>query len=89
MAWGRLEYSISTCDTLPARIDYYDENGELERHMIFSEVAEIDGRLIPSRWTMYDDDEKGHHTTMKILEMDFDAEFSERVFSRRNLESGV
>lgn len=89
VVWGKLVYRISMSDTLPVRVEYYDEKGELERHMVFSEVEEIDGRLIPSRWTMYDDDEEGHYTTMKILEMEFDVELGDRIFSRRRLESGV
>jgi outer membrane lipoprotein-sorting protein len=88
VVWGRLEYWIARRDTLPVRIDYYDEKGDLKRHMVFSDVKPMGSRTIPTVWTMYDDTKKGQSTTMRLLDMQFDIKISQRFFSKRELESG-
>jgi outer membrane lipoprotein-sorting protein len=88
VVWGRLEYWIDRSDTLPVRLDYYDEEGNLKRHMVFSDVRQMGSRTIPTTWTMYDDTREGRHTTMKFIKMEFDIPISDTIFSRRELESG-
>lgn len=88
VVWGKLEYWISKRDTLPVRLEYYSEEGELKRHLVFSDVDKVGSRTIPTTWTMYDDTEENHRTTMKILEMQFDIPIRDSMFSKRELESG-
>jgi outer membrane lipoprotein-sorting protein len=88
VVWGKLEYWISKRDTLPVRLEYYDEEGQLKRHLLFSDVDTVGSRTIPTTWTMYDDIEEDHRTTMKILDMEFDIPIRDGVFSKRELESG-
>lgn len=88
VVWGRLEYWIERSDTLPVRVDYYDEGGERKRHLVFSDVDAVGSRTIPTTWTMHDDTEEGRRTTMEIVDMAFDVSIDERIFSRRELESG-
>jgi len=88
VVWGKLIYRISKADTLPVRLEYYDEQGTLKRHLVFSDRDTVGSRVIPTTWTMYDDTKDGHRTTMEILEMEFDIEIGDRIFSKRELESG-
>jgi len=88
VVWGKLYYWISTQDTLPVRIDYYDEKGRLVRHMTFSDVRTMSGRKLPTVWTMINDRKKNHRTTFAIEEIEFDIKIPDRTFSLRELERG-
>lgn len=88
VVWGKLYYWVRKPDNLPARVDYYDEKGELKRHMVFSEIEKFGNRTIPSKWEMINDEKSGHRTVMKITEMEFDIKISDRKFSFQELERG-
>lgn len=83
--WGKLHYRVRQNDYLPARVDYYDERGDLVRAMLFSGIDEYGGRIIPGTWTMYNKAKPGHKTTFEILDVQFDVQISDRVFSLQEL----
>ena len=88
VVWGKLYYWVSVKDTLPVRIEYFDEKGRLVRHMYFSEVKKAGGRIIPTVWTMVNDLKKNHRTTLTLNEIEFDIKIPENIFSLRELEKG-
>jgi len=88
VVWGKLFYWVRKKDYLPARVDYYDEKGELIRYLTFSDYKEVGNRIIPARWVMVNNVKEGRHTEFKIIEMDFDVNIPERIFSFRELERG-
>ncbi len=88
VVWGKLLYWVRKKDYLPARIEYYDEKGNLVRHMGFSQYAIFDDRKIPGQWSMINDNKPGHHTDLEILDVKFDVRIPDRKFSFRELERG-
>lgn len=88
VVWGKLYYWVRMKDYMPSKVEYYDEEGKLVRHMIFSEIKKFDDRNLPSVWTMYDDIDKGEYTEIKVLEMEFDLNIPDRKFSFQELERG-
>ncbi len=88
VVWGKLLYWVRKNDTLPAKVEYYDEKGNLKRHMEFSEIKNFDDRMLPSKWSMVNDEKPGHTTVMKIEDMEFDIKISDRKFSFQELERG-
>lgn len=88
VVWGKLYYWVRHKDNLPARVEYYDEKGEMKRHMEFSEIEMFGSRVIPSKWEMINDEKQGHYTVMKITDMEFDIKISDRKFSFQELERG-
>lgn len=88
VVWGKLLYWVRKPDYLPARVEYYDEKGQLIRYLVFSDVREVHGRKIPTTWTMYNNIEKGRYTRFTILDMRFNVKISKRIFSFRELERG-
>jgi len=86
VVWGKLHYWVRQEDYIPARIDYYDEHGELIRYMEFSDIGEYGGRTIPGTWTMRDNVKTGHRTEFEILDIGFDVHISDRIFSLQELE---
>lgn len=88
VVWGKLIYWVTKADRLPSRIDYYDEKGNLMRHMEFSDIKTFSKRKLPSRWIMINDREEGKSTEFKILKMKFDLKIPKRTFSFQELERG-
>ncbi len=88
VVWGKLLYWVSQKDTLPVRIEYYDESGELIRQMEFNQVKKFGSRKIPSLWSMISHTEEGHTTTFELLEAEFDKKLNDNLFSFRELERG-
>ncbi|MDZ7373363.1 MAG: outer membrane lipoprotein-sorting protein [candidate division KSB1 bacterium] len=86
VVWGKVLYWVRKPDYLPARVEYFDEEGELVRTMIFQEFKALGGRKIPSRWTMRNQRKPGHYTEITIESIEFDIRIPDRVFSFRELE---
>lgn len=86
VVWGKLFYWVRKSDFLPARVEYYDEEGELIRTMIFSDFKRMGGRKIPSRWVMRNERKPGHFTEIVIEQVEFDIRIPDRIFSFRELE---
>ena len=88
VVWGRLYTWVRKADYLPSVTQYFDEKGKLVRYMVYSQYRMLDGRKIPSKWSMYSKVKEGHRTEFIIDDLDFDANIPDRVFSYRELERG-
>lgn len=88
VVWGRLYTWVRKKDHLPSIIQYFDEKGKLMRYMVYSDYKVMDGRMMPSKWSMYNKVKQGNRTEFIIDEVDFDAPIPERIFSFRELERG-
>jgi outer membrane lipoprotein-sorting protein len=88
VVWGKLYYWVRMADYLPSVIQYYDEKGKLIRYLVYSDVKDFNGRILPSKWTMYNEAKPGHKTQFNILDVQFDIKISDRVFSFQELERG-
>lgn len=88
VVWGKLYYWVRKSDYLPSLVQYYDENGNMVRYLVYSDIRNFDGRKLPSKWTMYDESEEGEYTQIEILEMDFNVDIPPRKFSFQELERG-
>ncbi|SHK57586.1 outer membrane lipoprotein-sorting protein [Rhodothermus profundi] len=86
VVWGKLHYWIRQTDRLPARIEYYSEQGERVRTLSFHNVQRMGGRRLPTRWIMHNDREPGRYTEIRLLEVAFDMPIPEAIFSFRALE---
>jgi outer membrane lipoprotein-sorting protein len=88
VVWGKILYSIRKRDYLGARVEYYDEKGSLMRTMEYSDYRTLGGRKIPRKWTMVNNVKKDHRTEFEILDVQFNVQLSDRIFSFQELEKG-
>jgi outer membrane lipoprotein-sorting protein len=86
VVWGRIVAWIAAESFAPLRQEFFDEDGEKLRVLVYSEHREVDGRLLPHRWSLTPLDKPGHRTEIELIEMKFDIELEEAVFTRRYLE---
>jgi outer membrane lipoprotein-sorting protein len=88
VVWGKLYIWVRKNDLLPSVEQFYDEKGTLMRYLVYSEVKRMGGRTIPTVWTMYNKAKPGHRTEFTIIDIAFDIELPDRIFSLRELERG-
>lgn len=84
VVWGKIIHVVGD-DGIPLSDDYYDEHGAHIRHLAFSEIRVMDGRRIPTLWTMQPLNDIGKKTLLKLEEATFDKSIPEHVFTRTNL----
>ena len=84
VVWGKVVLQIRS-DGIPVRQQFFDEDGVLVRTMVFDDVAEMDGRLLPTRMTMLPADKPGDSTVLFIEQALFDQPIAAEVFTRANL----
>jgi outer membrane lipoprotein-sorting protein len=86
VVWGQIITWISKKGYLQLRADYYDEDMELIKSMIGSDVKVMGGRTIPCHWEMVPLDKPGQKTVMDYLEIEFNIDISESYFSQQNMK---
>ena len=84
IVWGKI-VSRSRADLLPIDIRYFDEDGTLVRTDKFDEIKEMDGYLMPTRFTIIPADKPEEKTEVNYLTIDFTTEVSEKAFSLQAL----
>ncbi|MGA7722468.1 MAG: outer membrane lipoprotein-sorting protein [Ignavibacteriaceae bacterium] len=88
VVWGKVYYWVRHQVFLPSLIQYFDEKGTMVRYMVYSDIKTMHGRLMPSKWIMYNVKKPDHSTTMKVDDMNFDTKISDKIFSYQELERG-
>ncbi len=84
--WKRFELIVSEDGRVPLQARYYDRKGRLSRTITWDNVAEFDGRRIPSHVVLIPTDKEGHKTEMVYKDIQFDADVPESTFSLSRLE---
>lgn len=79
VSWKALLQRIRA-DGMPLEMEYRCER-RANRRMVFSQFQEMDGRTIPTQWTMTPLDSEGKHTVITLTSIDFDASFSDNLFT--------
>lgn len=87
VVWGKIIYWVSK-DFSPVREQFFDERERLIKELNCSQFKSMGGRNIPTLYEMRTITKPGHVTTLKINAIDFDQEFSESLFSLKNLKRG-
>ena len=92
VAWAKLVMFVrrgGENDLLPLRTEFYNTRAGqmvLARAMIFSDFREMGGRRIATRMVLEPEGRPGHRTEVRYLNMQFDVEIPEAIFSLSNLQ---
>ena len=84
--WNRVEIVFSYDDELPVQAQYFDRKDRLSRTMRLEEIKEISGRRVPTFMTVIPEREEGQRTELRYLQVEFDVELAESMFSLSQLE---
>ncbi|MBN2309418.1 MAG: outer membrane lipoprotein-sorting protein, partial [Candidatus Hydrogenedentes bacterium] len=72
---------------IPIEAKYFDRKGRLARVLTWDEVKDLGGRRIPSHMTLVPQDKEGQKTEMDYLEIEFDVDVPDSMFSLSELEA--
>jgi outer membrane lipoprotein-sorting protein len=86
VVWGRIVYWVRRADAMPLKQEFFSERGERVRVLAFSDVRQVGGRTLPTRWEMRPDAKPGNSTTVVLKEATFDRPVDDEIFSQRNLQ---
>lgn len=87
VVWGKVMVTVRKNDWIPIQIDYYGERLDLARTMVFSDIREMGGRLLPATLRINPTDKPDEHTEIVYKEIAFDIDIEESFFSLRTLRS--
>jgi outer membrane lipoprotein-sorting protein len=83
--WQKIEIIVNS-ELLPLQSQFFDRKGRLSRTMIYSDIQTMGGRKIPSRIMLKVNDQDARETEIHYVEMKFDIEIKDDVFSLSRLE---
>jgi len=84
--WGKIIMWITKDDYLQIKAEYYDEDDELIRTDIGSDVQTMDGRKIPTRFEIIPADEKDQKTILIIENIEFNIDINPSFFTQQNMK---
>jgi outer membrane lipoprotein-sorting protein len=85
VVWGKLVHWVEVDTFLPVKLAFYNERGELIKELIYSEIRELGGREIPTRWEMRAQSTPDNVTIITVKKLVFDQALDEGIFVLRNL----
>lgn len=83
--WERVEVVFGD-DGLPLVSRYYDRRGRLSRTLRFEDVRDLGGRRVPATMIVIPEREEGRRTELRYLDVAFDLDLDDDLFSLARLE---
>lgn len=85
IVWGKIIMTVRKDDYIPVREEYFDEKGTKMRVMDFREITDFGGRSIPAVIELTPLNKEGRKTVIRYIDIRFDVELGDGVFTLRNL----
>ncbi len=87
--WGKQILWISKQNFLILKNEFYDEDGFLVKTHIASDIKNMDGRTIPTKFTILKADEPKNKTVVTLNKIKFDVKIDKNFFSQQNMKRGM
>jgi len=87
--WGKLEIWISKDNFLQLKTKYYDDDLELIRTEIASNIKNMDGRQLPTHMEITPAEEPNNKTIININKIKFNPNVKESFFSQQTMKRGM
>ena len=86
VVWGKVIKWITKEHFLQLKSEYFDEDGELIRTELGSDIETMDGRKIPVKVEIIPENEKGQKTVIIMNNIKFNREIPDSFFSQQNMK---
>lgn len=86
VVWGKVIKWISKKEFWQLKTEYYDEDEELIRTEIATEVKQFDDRRLPSKLEIIPADKPNQRTVVNVLSTKFNVKLDEGFFSQQNMK---
>ncbi len=81
VVWGKIILLVDVDGLIPIRQVYYDEDLNIARTMVFSDVKELGGRRLPAMFKVVPADKPKEYTMLVYESISFDQNLSDSFFS--------
>lgn len=85
IVWGKVLVWVDRQDYFQHRVENYDQRNELASTMIFDDIQELGGRILPARITMIPANRENQRTIIRYQNMRFDIGISQSFFTQQNM----
>lgn len=85
IVWSKVITYITKNGYMQLKAEFYDEDGKLIKNFIGSEIKNLGGRTIPTKWEMIPLDKPGNKTILEYQKIEFNINISESFFSQQNM----
>jgi outer membrane lipoprotein-sorting protein len=85
--WGSQLWWVDKKEFILMKAELYDEDGYLVRTELASDLAVLDGRLLPTRLELIPADNPGQKTILNVKEMKFNISLDDSFFSQQNMKN--
>jgi outer membrane lipoprotein-sorting protein len=85
VVWGKIVMEVAKEHFIPLRAIYYDEDGEQQRILYYSEVKVYGSRYLPTVMTLIPMNKKSNKTVVRMDEVDFNAIIEDARFTKNAL----
>ena len=86
VVWGKVIKWISKKEYWQLKNEYYDEDFELVRTELASEIKQFGDRKLPSYLEIIPEDKPGQKTVVKVIKSEFNININESFFSQQNMK---
>lgn len=86
VVWGKINSYISKEKYFTLKAEYFDEDGELVRTSLLSDIKKMDDREMPTRIEIIPADEPENRTIVIIESTQFNAKIADDFFSQQNMK---
>ena len=86
VVWGKIHAYVEKEEYFQLLVKYFDEDGFLINTMILSDVQEMGGRLLPTKFEMIPTEEEDQKTVIVYNNMEFDFPIEDKFFSLQNMK---
>lgn len=85
VVWGKILHTARLSDYLPIWQQYFDEHGRLVRTIRFDRFRKMDDRIIPTRVTVVNAENRHDKTVIRYRRILYDRRIAKNLFSRDRL----
>ncbi|GAB4301143.1 MAG: outer membrane lipoprotein-sorting protein [Marinilabiliales bacterium] len=86
IVWGKIITWISKKDFNTLKNEYYDEDMILVQTEEASNIKQMGGKTIPTKFTITPVNKKGHKTILEFKSIEFDIPIEDEFFSQQNMK---
>jgi len=86
VVWGKVISYIVKGKYFPLKVEYFNEDVDLVKTHLNSDVKQMDDREIPTKTIVQPADEPNKKTVVTIEKMDFNVNLQDKFFSQQNMK---
>lgn len=86
--YGRVLIGVDPAALTPRWVDYYDQRGQVVKHLTLSDYVEAAGRRLPLLMMVEDRTREGYRTVVRVSDVELDTAVPETCFTLQALERG-